>query len=162
STGRELSLPHDIPPAAIPRHAAVIGAGPAGLEAARVLAERGHTVELFEASDRVGGQLRLAAMAPRRRDLQGIIDWRVSELARLGVPVHINTYIEADQIAGGPWNLVIVATGGIPAAANLPGGELVVDTWDVLSGAKRLAGHVLLYDENGANPALDAVEALLR
>lgn len=161
STGRELELPHRVARADKPKRAAVVGAGPAGLEAARVLAERGHDVHLFEASGKVGGQLLLASLAPRRRDLRGIIDWRVDELARLNVATALNTYVGADDLLPGSWDVVIVATGGTPAAPRIPGAGLVHDTWDVLSGARRLSGRVMVYDDHGGTQALDAVEALV-
>ncbi|MEU1515597.1 FAD-dependent oxidoreductase [Streptomyces sp. NPDC005811] len=160
STGRELEVPQRIDRSATPRRVAVVGAGPAGLEASRVLAERGHDVRLFEAAHQVGGQLLLASLAPRRRDLRGIVDWRVDELARLGVPIALNTYVDAPTLLGRPWDVVIVATGGTPAAPRIPGAGLVDDTWDVLAGARRPRGRVMVYDDHGGNQALDAVEAL--
>jgi 2,4-dienoyl-CoA reductase-like NADH-dependent reductase (Old Yellow Enzyme family) len=162
STGRELDLPHRVEPASTSRRVAVVGAGPAGLEAARVLGERGHDVHVYEASSKVGGQLLLASRAPRRRDLRGIIDWRTAELARLGVPIVLNTYVEANMLMGEAWDVVIVATGGTPAAPAVPGAHLVHDTWDLLAGAKRIQGHVAVYDDHGGNQALDAAEALVR
>lgn len=162
STGRELQLPHRIEPAPMARQVAVVGAGPAGLEAARVLAERGHEVALFEAGDMVGGQLRLASLAPRRRDLQGIIDWRVAELGRLGVKPALNRYVDAQDLRDTDWDVVIISTGGTPAAPAVPGGHLAIDTWDVLSGARHLQGAVAVYDDHGGNQALDAAEALAR
>ena len=77
ASGREQTLTHVIGPAPRRRQAVVVGAGPAGLEAARVLGERGHHVVVVEAADLPGGQVRLAAAASRRRDLIGIVDWRV-------------------------------------------------------------------------------------
>jgi N-methyl-L-proline demethylase len=162
STGRELEVPQRIEPASTSRRVAVVGAGPAGLEAARVLGERGHDVHVYEASSRVGGQLLLASRAPRRRDLRGIIDWRTEELARLGVPIALNTYVEADTLMWEAWDVVIVATGGTPASPAVPGAHLVHDTWDLLAGAKRIQGHVAVYDDHGGNQALDAAEALVR
>ena len=80
ATGREASMPHVITKsAASPKKIVVIGAGPAGLEAARVASARGHSVTLFEAADKAGGQVLLTAALKRRREIMGIIDWRVAE-----------------------------------------------------------------------------------
>jgi pyruvate/2-oxoglutarate dehydrogenase complex dihydrolipoamide dehydrogenase (E3) component len=70
--------------------------------------------------------------------------------------------VDAETLLGTDWDVVIVATGGTPAVPAVPGGHLVTDTWDVLSGARRLRGSVLLYDDHGGNQALDAAEALVR
>ena len=77
----------------------VVGAGPGGLEAARVAGERGHRVVLLEAMPWAGGQLNLAVRNPRRKDLQGIVDWRVAECRRLGVDVRYDTYADAELVA---------------------------------------------------------------
>ena len=98
STGRELELPQEIEPATKLKKVAVVGGGPGGLEAARTLAEKGHTVTLFEANDSLGGQVNLAIRSPRRRDLQGIIDWRTQELKRLGVTVKLNSYVASSDL----------------------------------------------------------------
>src|SRR4030095_7339385 len=96
------------------RRVGSVGAGPAGLEAARVAAERGHKVVLFEAASQLGGQLLLAVRATWRRDLIAIVDWRTAELARLGVDVRLNTYATADDVLREKPDAVIVATGGMP------------------------------------------------
>ncbi|GGN51559.1 N-methylproline demethylase [Streptomyces albiflavescens] len=161
STGRELEVPQRIDRASVVKRVAVVGAGPAGLEASRVLAERGHDVHLFEAADKVGGQLLLASRAPRRRDLRGIIDWRTEQLARLGVPISLNSYVDGRALLRQAWDVVMVATGGTPAAPRIPGAGLIHDTWDVLGGVRRPQGRVMVYDDHGGNQALDAVEALV-
>ena len=162
STGRELELPHVIEPAQKIKKVAVVGGGPAGLEAARVLGERGHEVTLFEANDRLGGQVGLAALSPRRRDLKGIIDWRDQELKRLGVTVKLNTYVESDDLKDAGFDVVIVATGGLPSVLDIPGANFATETWDVISGAKKLTGDVLIYDENAGHPGLDVAETVIR
>jgi thioredoxin reductase len=160
STGRELELPQTIDAAKAKRNVAVVGGGPAGLEAARTLAEKGHSVTLFEANDSLGGQINIAIRSPRRRDLQGITDWRAQELKRLGVNVKLNSYVEASDLADAGFDAIVVASGGMPKALDIPGGNHVIESWDVLSGAKRIAGDVLIYDDHGGNQALDLAENL--
>ncbi|MDX6356730.1 MAG: N-methyl-L-proline demethylase [Streptomyces sp.] len=163
ATGRELQVPHLITPTIGRRKkAVVVGAGPAGLEAARVLGERGHDVVLFEASDLPGGQIRLAASNPRRRDLLGIVDWRVAECKHHGVDLRFGTYAEGRDVLAEHPDLVILATGGLPNRSFLgAGADLVADTWDVLTGSLRPRdGDVLVYDDHGGYPAMDAVEVL--
>ena len=161
ATGREQTLSHVV--AAVParRRVVVVGAGPAGLEAARVLGERGHEVVVLEAADVPGGQVRLAAAAARRRDLIGIVDWRVSEAKHSGVEFRYGAYADAVMVLAEQPDVVVVATGGLPNTSFLGEGEhLVTDTWDVMSGAAHPRGRVLVYDDNGAEPALDAAELL--
>ena len=162
ATGRELSLPQLVRRTSGPvRRAVVVGAGPAGLEAARVLGARGHEVVLLEASDAPGGQVRLAAASTRRRDLVGIVDWRVAEARRTGVDLRFGVYAEADDVLAEAPDLVVVATGGVPDRSFLEEGEdLVNDSWDVMDGGLRTGGEVLVYDDNGAEPGMDAAERL--
>lgn len=162
STGRELELPQEIDAASNRKNVVVIGGGPGGLEAARTLAEKGHSVTLHEANDSLGGQVNIAIRSPRRRDLQGIIDWRTQELKRLGVTVKLNSYVEASDIAAAGFDAVVVATGGMPKTLEIPGSQHVTESWDVLSGSKRLTGEVLVYDDHGGNQALDLAENLAK
>ena len=160
STGREQTMPHVITPGDGPRQrVVVVGAGPGGLEAARVSASRGHAVVLLEAASEPGGQVRLAARSPRRRELAGIVDWRAERCAELGVELRLNTWAEADDVLALDPDIVIVATGGLPDTA-LPGAgeELAVSSWDLLAGDAKPGGEVLLYDDNGAHPGMQAAE----
>ena len=126
-----------------------------------MLAERGHAVTLYEANDTFGGQVALAAKSERRRDLIGIVDWRVAECRRLGVKLRCNHYVDADEITD--VDVVIVATGGVPnTSVGVPGDSLAIDSWDLLAGAAKPTGDVLVYDDHGGHQALDAVEALTR
>src|SRR5262245_10925145 len=115
ATGREAFIPHVIAKAEGPaKRIVVVGAGPAGLEAARVAAERGHEVIVLEASGQAGGQIRLAAQNPRRKELIGIVDWRLAELERLGVGIRYDTWAEKDEVLSLSPDVVMVATGGLP------------------------------------------------
>ncbi|PYB77312.1 NADH:flavin oxidoreductase [Rhizobium wuzhouense] len=161
ATSREALIPHQLPKAAKSRKAVVVGAGPAGLEAARVLAERGHRVEVLEASGKAGGQVNLMTRNPRRKEMVGIVDWRLSELDRLGVTIHYDTYAGADEVLAHQPDLVVIATGGIAQSPELEEGEdLVISSWDILAGAVKPEGPVLLFDDNGGHPGMSAAEVI--
>jgi len=163
ATGRELTMPHDIPPASVRRKVVIVGAGPAGLEAARVSAERGHEVVVLEASAHHGGQVRLTARSQRRQEMIGIVDWRMAQCTARGVTFRFNSWAEeADVLAENP-DVVIIATGGYPHTEVLSeGNELVVSSWDILSGDVKPGANVLLFDDAGDNPALQAAEVIAR
>jgi 2,4-dienoyl-CoA reductase-like NADH-dependent reductase (Old Yellow Enzyme family) len=163
ATGREATMPHVVARSTGGRRRiVVIGAGPAGLEAARVSSERGHEVIVHEAASEAGGQVRLATRVARRAELIGIIDWRLTELERLGVVLHFNSFADRDTVLAETPDVVIIATGGLPAPPPIDsGGELAVSSWEILAGDVKPAEHVLLYDDNGAHPGMAAAEALV-
>jgi len=163
ATGREETIPHVVQPATATRRVVVVGAGPAGLEAARVSAERGHRVTLVEATGHTGGQVRLAAMAvDRRRELIGIVDWLTDEVVRAGVDLRLNHLFDGDDVLELSPDVVIVATGGLPDIEILEeGNDLVVSTWDVITSQVRPRGRTLVYDDHGGEQALSCVERLI-
>ncbi|MET4806669.1 NADH:flavin oxidoreductase [Limibacillus sp. MBR-115] len=160
ATGREASLPHVLRRSDGPkRKIVIVGAGPAGLEAARASAERGHEVVVFEAADKPGGQVRLAAQLKRRSELIGIADWRLAQCERLGVTFRFNTWAEREDVLGETPDIVVIATGGLPDTGWLAeGGDLVVTSWDILAGDVKPGERVLLFDDNGGHPGMEAAE----
>lgn len=161
ASGREESLPQDIPPATERRKVVIVGAGPGGLEAARVAAARGHEVTVFEAADRPGGQIRLTAQSHRKKEMIGIIDWRMAECSALGVNFRFNTYAEAETVLAENPDIVIIATGGLPNTEILErGNELVVSAWDILSGDAKPGRNVLVFDDAGDHAGMQAAEMI--
>ena len=163
ATGREQTIPQLITAKSKKqKKIVIIGAGPAGLEAARVTALRGHDVSLFEAASRAGGQVLTAARAPRRENLLGTVDWLIAELEQIGVPIYYNRYVEAEDVHELEADVVIVATGGLPNFKFLEfGEELAVSTWDILDAQVPLGEEVLVYDENGTEVGPSCAEKLM-
>lgn len=162
SAGREWEWGGDrFEPAADRKKVLVVGGGPAGLEAARVAAERGHQVVLAEAADRIGGGFLLAGLQPRRAQILDLLGWYERQLGRLGVELRLNAYMEAGDIAAENAGAVIVATGSLPAETGfqkalphldaLPGigrgGVFAVE--EVMARQARPGKRVLLLDESG-------------
>ena len=161
STGREIEQPHMIAKADTPKRVTIVGAGPAGMEAARVAAERGHKVNVFEAADQPGGQIRLTALQERRREMSSIIAWRFDQCEKLGVTFNFNSFAdEADVLATEP-DVVIIATGGLPHTEVLTSGDdLVVSAWDILSGDVKPGSNVLIFDDAGDHAGLQAADII--
>ncbi len=159
STGHEGALPHAIERAEKRLFVLVAGGGPAGLEAARVCAERGHDVRLCEASEKLGGQVLLAARASWRSQLAGIVEWRVRELERLGVDIRLNCPVEPGSIETDA-DIVVVATGGVPDLDWIEGAEHCTSVWDVLTGVASAAEDSIVYDGTGRHAALTVAEAI--
>ena len=130
-----------IKPADAPKNVVIVGAGIAGLEAARVAAIRGHKVDVYEKADKIGGQIHLAAMPPRKDEILRSIEYYEAILPGLGVNIHLNT--ECTKEVMNAADAVIVAVGAqdivLPVAgANSPN---VVSSWDVLAGKVNVGGH---------------------
>lgn len=163
STSRETLWSHKIERSENPgKKVVVVGGGPAGLEAARVSAERGHNVVLLEALSRLGGQIQIAARVSWRQDLIGIVEWRKSELNHLGVNVRLNVYATPEEIIEFDPDVVILATGGIPDMDWVDGAEHCVSVWDVINGQTQQFTDVIVYDGNGYHQALSCADHLAR
>ncbi len=161
ATGRELLMPHVIAPAPRAKRVVVVGAGPGGLEAARVAAARGHHVTVFEAASQPGGQVRLAALSPRRREMLGIIDWRMAQCAARDVEFRFDTLAEAADVIALDPDVVVVATGGLADTAGLAtGDDLTVTAWDILTGDAKPGSRVLLWDDAGDHAGLQAAQMM--
>jgi len=161
ATGRELTMPHEIPAAETKKKIVIVGAGPAGMEAARVASERGHEVTVFEAAPDAGGQIRLTAQSERRREMISIIEWRMDQCLAKGVRFRFNVFAEAADVTAEEPDVVIVATGGLPDTEVLAeGNDLVVSAWDIIAGDVKPGKQVLIYDDAGDHPALQAAELI--
>jgi 2,4-dienoyl-CoA reductase-like NADH-dependent reductase (Old Yellow Enzyme family) len=166
--GREAEL-GEVGTSEDPRTVSIIGGGPAGMEAARVCALRGHTVTLFEAGPELGGEFRLAAQAPHRAEMQAALDWWQRELLRLNVNIVLNTTVGLDTtldsavtiwaIGAQPspmavWRLRPYLFEGIPGTADLPSGR------QILNRQVEAIGNVLVIDEEGGWAAVSLAETL--
>ena len=130
-----------IKPAEEKKHVVIVGAGIAGLEAARVAAVRGHQVDVYEKADHIGGQIHLAAVPPRKSEILRSVEYFERILPELGVTIHLNT--ECTKEIMNDADAVIVAVGAHDFILPVPGAdsENVVSSWDVLSGKAEVKGH---------------------
>ena len=162
ATGREALLPQRIAQSEAPkRRVLIVGAGPAGLEAACISAARGHDVTVFEARNGPGGQVALAARLAWRRDLAVITDWRYERCLALGVSFNFDLYAEASDVIDAAPDVVVLATGGLPNLSTVAGAKAHAATvWDVLGGEAAPGERVLVFDDTGGQSGVSAAEYL--
>lgn len=165
--GHETELP-PMTQAADRKHVLVAGGGPGGMEAARVLALRGHSVVLCEAADRLGGQIIVLARAPGREAWLDAAAWLIRQLERLPVEVRLGTTVDANLIASQRPDCVIVATGARPRRPAMAGGSAlpangavpILDAVDVIAGTQVPGNRILVVDNEGYMHAAGAAELL--
>jgi 2,4-dienoyl-CoA reductase-like NADH-dependent reductase (Old Yellow Enzyme family)/thioredoxin reductase len=162
-TGREAAW-GDAIPTGTPKNVTVIGGGPAGLEAARVAAERGHYVTLYEANDDLGGQFALWAQAPMTREFRKTLTWYRTQLTQLQVRIHTGKRLTPEDVAALDADALILATGARAATPARKGTDPdaipVADPWQAIADDPT-GQHILINDEGGGRAALSAADALL-
>ncbi len=153
----------------------IVGGGPAGLEAARTAVMRGHQVILHEAGQRLGGQVAIAASAPKRADVGAIVSFLIDEIEALGVETHLNSWVDADTVAAIDPDEVIIATGTTPRhdgfqvstpSQPIPGFEQthVYNAWQLFGYGDpvKIEGPAVVFDDTGSFEAISACDALLK
>ena len=145
--GHETQLRYD--PTSAPKRIAVVGAGPAGMTAAIIAAGRGHSVALFESSDRIGGQLNMARMVPGKEEFHGLVDWFGVMLDRAGVDLRLGQRADVAALAG--YDEVVVATGVRPRDPGIPveSAAQVLSYVDLLTGRETAGARVAVVGAGG-------------
>jgi 2,4-dienoyl-CoA reductase-like NADH-dependent reductase (Old Yellow Enzyme family)/thioredoxin reductase len=143
-----------------PKHLLIVGAGPAGLEAARTAAARGHRVTLWEKRDQLGGQLRDAIRMPKRSNFSRLMEEQIADIERLGVTVECGKTASATAIAAFGAETVFLATGSTSVHAAIPGGGQSLTIVEALQNPETLGDNVALFDRTGEWAALTLAEHL--
>jgi hypothetical protein len=152
----------------------VVGGGPAGLEFARTAALRGHTVEVHEATNRLGGKVAMAATAPHREDVGAITSWLADEVERLQVEVHLNSVVDEERVSNISPDEVVIATGTTPRVdgyqVSTPSTRIegfdqphVFTSWDLFGRGRpvHIQSPAVVFDDTGSFEAISVAELLL-
>jgi NADPH-dependent 2,4-dienoyl-CoA reductase/sulfur reductase-like enzyme len=158
ASGREADWPQPPAPAARKRRVVVVGAGPAGLEAAATAAEAGHQVTLLERDAEPGGQLLWVRHMPARRDLLGLLSQQLARVRRAGVELRLGTAATAASVGALAPEMVLLATGSVPQRLALPLGGTALMLEEALKNPGALGRKVAFHDITGELASLGAVE----
>lgn len=160
-TGRE-GIWSELPPAKTARKVVIVGAGPAGMEAARVAATRGHRVVLFDRGSRLGGQVNLVMKAPKRESFEEIILWFERQLPKLSVDIRLRTEVRLETILAEEPDEVVIATGSKPYLPEIDGVRLphVFTTRDAITGSAELGTRLAIFDLVGRGEAVSVADYL--
>lgn len=160
-TGRE-GIWSELPPAKTARKVVIVGGGPAGMEAARVAATRGHRVVLFDRGPRLGGQVNLVMKAPKRESFEEIILWFERQLPKLSVDIRLRTEVGLEAILAEEPDEVVIATGSKPYLPEIEGAGLphVFTTRDAISGRAELGKRLAIFDLVGRGEAVSVTDYL--
>lgn len=147
--------------ASVKKKVMVVGGGPAGLEAARILAKRGHRVVLYERGERLGGQFRIAAIPPEKQPLAKLIRWQTDQAKKAGVTIKIKEEVTARLIKESQPDVVVIATGGKPLVPDIPGAGAphVVFAADILEGKATTKNRVIIM--GGGSVGCETADLLL-
>lgn len=160
-TGREAILSHTIKVSPSLKRIVIVGAGPAGLEAALICKERGHSVTVMEAQNQAGGQVLYASQIEWRQSMLGITRWQYDRCVSLGVVFQFNRLAEMADVQEEKPHVVIIATGGMPDLSTVKGAETHANSvWDILSRDTPGLPKVLVYDETGSQSGPTVAEYL--
>ena len=124
-----------VPAAGMQKKVLVVGGGIAGMQCAIVLKKRGMDVSIYEKAEKLGGQMNLASVPPHKEDVARAQAWFVGEVERLAIPVYLGQEVDAAVIARENPDVVVAATGAVPAQPPIQGVENALDAWGVLDGS---------------------------
>jgi len=152
----------EIEPAVVRKRVMIIGGGPAGLEAARVAAARGHQVSLYDKGSELGGQTLIAAKAPGRDGFLDLGRYYTYQMSLLNVDLRLNTEVNAEIVKKENPDAVIVATGSMPLMPDIPGinGENVVNVWQVLNQEVEAGQNVVIIGDDDHMQSLSTADFL--
>lgn len=136
----------NILPAPVKKRIMIVGGGPAGMQAAITACQRGHEVELYEASDRLGGRLHTASALSFKADMRRYVAWVIKQTEKCGAVIHPNTKVDAALIREKAPDVVVLAVGAEPFVPGIPGSKLphVVLAGDVDTGKAEVKGDVVV------------------